>query len=79
MTRDIEAEAAALRRATERAVHLIGCGDVDEVWCLLSAYLSEVSAGRGLLRAYERDSERAARCLREHIGPALAAFMRGEG
>jgi hypothetical protein len=50
---------------------------VEEARRPLSAYLSGTSAGRELLRAYERDSERAEGCLRDHVGPALEAFLRG--
>jgi hypothetical protein len=60
-------------------VHLIGCGDVDEARRLLSAYLSGVNAGRALLRAYERNTETAERCLREHLAPLVAAWERGAG
>jgi signal transduction histidine kinase len=74
--RDIEAEAAVMRQAMERAVHLIGCGHDEEARRLLLAHLSGTSAGRELLRASERDRERAARCLRDHVGPALAASLR---
>jgi hypothetical protein len=78
MATELEAEAAAMRAAMERAVHLIGCGLDEEARRLLSAYLSGVNAGRALLRAYERDSETARRCFRDHLGPMTEAFMRGE-
>ena len=78
MSTEIEADAAAMRQAMDRAVHLIGCGHVEEARRLLSAYLSGVNPGRALLRASELDRERAARCLREHLGPMIAALERGE-
>jgi hypothetical protein len=68
-----------MRAAVERAVHLIGCGMDEEARRLLSVHLSGTGAGRALLRAYERDSERAARCLRDHVRPQYEAFLRGEG
>jgi hypothetical protein len=78
MSREIEAEAAAMRAAMEHAVHPIGCGHDEDARRLLSAYLSGTGAGRDLLRASERHAERSVRCLREHLAPLVAAVMQGE-
>lgn len=78
MSTELDAEAAAMRAAMERAVHMIGCRDVEEARRRLSAYLSGVNAGREMLRTYERNTERAERSLREHLAPIVAAWERGE-
>jgi hypothetical protein len=79
MPTEIEAEAAAMQQAMERAVHLLGCGDLEEARRLLPAHLAGVNACRELLRAYERNTETAERCHQHHVRPRREALLRGDG